>query len=404
MRAPNKDSRKYTRSLVYVFLMVLGMSTFSCKNYERAINSGDYDQIIFSSVEKLRKNKKKQKQIIALEEAYAKANKHSFSEIEKMLSAGSPAYYKSVYTLYQKIEDRQNAVEPLLPLYIKKESRNAVFERPNVHAEVSRFRTRAAEYLYANAQNLLETNNKMDARDAYRILNDLDNFYPNFRDTRNLMAQANFTGSNFILFEMKNRTNLPLPKNFESQIKKLNLTDLDQLWAEFHLSPQKNINYDYKVVMNINDFFVSPERLSDRVYPREKEIIDGWQYVLDKNGNVMKDSLGNDIKVDIIQRVRCEIIESAQSKEAGFHGTVDFENLRTNQIIANYPVNTRTDFQHLYGTVRGDMRALNKNDRVLCDALPLPFPTDQDMLIRAGLELKPAIERIIRRNDDLVLN
>ena len=43
---------------------------------------------------------------------------------------------------------------------------------------------------------------------------------------------------------------------------------------------------------------ISPEQINEKQIIREKVIKDGFDYVLDKRGNVAKDSLGNDIKVD----------------------------------------------------------------------------------------------------------
>ena len=51
-------------------------------------------------------------------------------------------------------------------------------------------------------------------------------------------------------------------------------------------------------------------------YKGEKNIKDGFTYVLDTNGNVMKDSLGNDIKVDKIVKISAKKIEFEQTKSA----------------------------------------------------------------------------------------
>ncbi len=391
------------RIAIYLILCLIGISSYSCKNAQRAINSGDYDYVIDRSVHKLRKNKNKSKTIVQLEEAYNKANQRSEYKIQQLKKEGNPDNYVRIYETYLEIADRQIAVRPLLPLYIKKEDRFADIETKDIRPEATAFKNKSAEYLYTKAQVLLDKGGKYDARHAYTLLKKLDSFYPRFRDTRKLLSQANSMGSNYVLFEMKNKTGVPMPPNFESELSKLGVRELDQLWAEFHTQKQPNIRYDYKIVMNVIDVALSPEVVTENIITREKEIVDGWQYVLDKRGNVMKDSLGNDIKVDIVRTVRCDISEFTQNKEANIKASIDFVDLNSNKILGVYPVSAGSGFNHQYGQPRGDLRALNKHDQRLCDTRPLPFPSDRDLLIQAGYELKPAVERLIARNDDLVL-
>jgi len=390
--------------ILFIFTAFILFSTSSCKMTQRAINEGNFEYAINRNVDKLRKNKKKQRPILELEDAYKKANLQDFSTISYLKSEGNPANYVRIYDLYDQLADRQRKVEPLLPLYIKKEARNANIELKDYTANIIQYKNKAAEYLYAKAQQLLKTGHKYDARQAYSLLEKLEDFYPNFRDIRSQLARANTIGSNRILFELDNKSGMLLPANFEEELHKISLNELDQLWADFHVKPIPGMQYDYKVKMNVNVVDVSPERITERIYTQEKRIEDGWEYVLNQKGNVAKDSLGNDIKRTVYANVFCDIIELNQTKEAHISGTVDFVDLKTNQIIGHYPVSVTNTFNNQHAQVRGDKRAMDKHAKRLLQNQPLPFPSDMAMLIDASRKLKPAIKDIIYDNEDLVLN
>jgi len=393
-----------TKTLILFLFSAFMIFGSSCKISQRAIHSGDYDYAINRSVDKLRKNKKKRKAILSLEEAFEKANAKDVQTISFLKSEGNPNNHVRIFDLYAQIADRQRKVSPLLPLYIKKESRNADIELRNYDAQVIEYKKKAAEYLYVKAQRLMETGRKHDARAAYALLEKLADFYPSFRDVRTQLAKANTLGSNRILFELKNKAGVPLPPNFQEELHKISLNELDQLWADFHVKAVPGVKYDYKVNMNINILDVSPERLTERILTQEKRIEDGWEYVLNQKGNVAKDTLGNDIKRPLYRTIYCDVIEVSQKKEAHISGTLDFVDLHTKQIIGNYPVSVTNDFYNQHAQVRGDERALDKHAKKMLQNRPLPFPSDMAMLIDASRKLKPIIKDIIYDNDDLVAN
>ena len=83
-----------------------------------------------------------------------------------------------------------------------------------------------------------------------------------------------------------------------------------------------------------------PEQLHTKHHVKEKRIKDGWEYVLDNNGNVKKDSLGNDIKVDKFITVKCNFYEHIQQKEVQITGNVSYFDLVSKQQLNSYPLSS----------------------------------------------------------------
>ena len=92
----------------------------------------------------------------------------------------------------------------------------------------------------------------------------------------------------------------------------LNL-ESNQSWSVYHNNYVENIDYDYEMVLTIRDIVVSPERIYEKELIREKRIKDGFEYKLDKNGNVARNAQGNDIKVDKFVTSRSVVTEFTQS-------------------------------------------------------------------------------------------
>jgi hypothetical protein len=140
---------------------------------------------------------------------------------------------------------------------------------------------------------------------------------------------------------------------------------------------------------------VSPERINERQLLRKRAVVDGWEYLLDENGNVAKDSLGNDIKVDRIITARARFFEVLQTKSAQVIADVVYTDLRQNQIVDSFTLNSGFVFENVFGRYRGDGRALNRNDRNLLRQRQVRFPTDEQMVYDSGEDLKQKLKQVI---------
>ena len=140
---------------------------------------------------------------------------------------------------------------------------------------------------------------------------------------------------------------------------------------------------------------ISPEKIYEKQLLREKQIVDGWEYQLDTNGNVMQDSLGNDIKVDKIVNVRARYFKFNQFKSTQVIADVIYTDLKLNQTLDAFAIDSEFIFDHHYATFRGDRRALHKEDRNLLNNKREHFPTDAQMVYDTGEDLKLQLKDIL---------
>ncbi|MEJ2114035.1 MAG: hypothetical protein P8X62_10235, partial [Flavobacteriaceae bacterium] len=172
---------------------------------------------------------------------------------------------------------------------------------------------------------------------------------------------------------------------------------LNKFWTAYHSNKDSNIKYDYTMQLQLKQINISPEQINEREFLRKREVVDGWEYQLDGNGNVAKDSLGNDIKIDKIVEVRARFFEVVQIKSSQIIADVVYADLRTNLLIKTFPIDSGFVFENVFGSYRGDKIALTREDLDLTRHYRVPFPTSEQMIYDTGEDLKLKLKNIINR-------
>lgn len=386
------------RNLLY-FVAALSFTLSSCNSSKQALKQGDFNNAVRYASKKLRKNPNKQKQILIIEEAFAKANQKDLDRITFLKKEGNPNNWDEIYSLYASVKRRQEMVKTLPELRIKKQAdRPAVFNLIDSDEELIQAKKQAAEYAYARAVKLLQTKERQNARNAYDELLKVQSYYKNYKDTDKLMNEAIWLGTTHALVTLQNNSFSVVPKEFFEEVKKLNLSEINRNWIEYDTNEDESIDYDYNVVINLKVIDVSPEQVKETQHTKTKEIVDGWEYVLDANGNVEKDSLGNDIKQDKVITISCIVMEFNMRKGAILTGSLDYYNTKTKQLMRSEPITSESYFEHRWATARGDKRALDKETKELLKAQAVPFPSDMDIIMRTGYVFRENAESLLLRN------
>ena len=386
----------------FTIITVLFLALSSCvgrKQIEKQLNTGNYDQAINNALKKLETNKntkRKQDYVFLLRDAYYKVVEDNHYRINQLKQDGNPEYYEDIYNLYTRLDSRQNSIKSVLPLQIN--GKTVKFKFNDYTSEIINYKSKVSEYKYSQARQLLSTSDKYNAREAYDLLEDIEYINPNFKNVRLLMDEAHSKGTDYVIVSIKNETNQIVPRRLENELLDFDTYGLnDNFWTLYHASPYQGVIYDYAMDLQLKRINISPEHIYEKEYVREAEIVDGWEYVLDENGNVTKDSSGNDIKQDKIVRVLARLSEVQQVKSTQVIGQVVFTDLKQNQILERFPIDSEFIFENFYGTVRGDRRALNDDDKRLLGNRAVPFPTNEQMVYDTNEDLKLKLKSIIKR-------
>ncbi|GAA4278496.1 hypothetical protein [Aquimarina mytili] len=385
--------------LLLSFILAVTFSCNSVKKTQKALNTGNYDQAINIALNKLKTNKdKKGKQpyILMLEEAFIKVVERDINTITYLEKEGNPANLERTYNTYLTLKDRQERIKPLLPLYMVEQGRNANFRLENYDQKIISTKDKLSKYLYETANaRLSSAKRKIDFREVYDDLMYLDKITPNYKNTRALIEEAHIKGTDFVRVTMKNRTDVIIPRRLETDLLNFGTYGLDDLWTVYHSKPQNTVQYDYAMEVTLREINISPERVKERQLEREKQVKDGWEYLLDENDEIVLDEEGNKIKVDRMVTVVCEYYEFTQFKAANVVGNVQYKNLRTKQLLESFPIASEYIFEHIYATYNGDKRALDDDLVRYLGLQAVQFPTNEQMVYDSGEDLKNKIKNII---------
>ena len=276
---------------------------------------------------------------------------------------------------------------------------NATFDIINYNDEIIASKNNYSEYLFTQATDYLENNNDIfGARKAYDYFSTVKQLLPNkYQNLDSLLEEAHYQGTDFVLVKIQNRTQQVIPRRLEQAILDFDTYDLDDLWTEYHNTTDSTTDYNFGIVLDIQEILISPERIIEKEFDRIVQVLDGWDYVLDSNGNVKKDSLGNDIKVDVLKELKAKVLVSNQSKSVAIGGVVQYRNLKQNKNISKFPIVSEFIFEHQFANFRGDKEALTIEDKNLIRIGYLDFPTNEQMIFDTSTDLKNKFARILQR-------
>lgn len=382
---------------IYAILIVF---ISSCTSSAKYMQKGQYDAAINKSVKKLIKKQNKTNELGVLKRAFELANQKNMDNIQSLQYSGQPDIWESIFLNYDLMRNRQEIVERL--------PKSTLAQLGIEHIDYNQLRAdakrKAGEFLYNHAQSLLKNNNRQDARKAFDELVRLQKFYPNYPNIRGLMDDAILIGTNNVLFKIQNQTRSVMPEDFESELLKITLKKLNQQWLNFDTRESEALYYDYTIYLNLKTIDVSPESVKESNYEENTNIRDGDQYVLDANGNVKKDSLGNDIKVPKYINVKAQIVETKLEKSAIVQGTIDFYSNRDGQLIKTFPITAQKTFLYSFAKAYGDMRAVKAETKKKIGLNPIPFPSNLQMIYDTNEDLKNVTMSIVQQNRSLLVN
>ena len=388
--------------LLYVIIIAL---IPSCTSVEKLVDNGNYDEAIEIARRKLSgKNKPNPKYVFAVRDALEAANERDLRTADRFKSQGSSTDWERVFRIYSDIDRRQEKVRPLLPL-VDKHGINADVKFVRVSPMLAEARNQAAAQTYTEGNRLLaqgRAGNKEAARAAYRSFDATKQYLSNYRDVHQLQNEAEQLGVVYVKVEMENATRAYLPAGFERDLLAVNLNGMDSQWRRFHLRPESGLNYDYTAKIVIADVAVSPERITERAYLDQKQIVDGEEYVLDANGNVMKDTLGNDITRPRKVTISAEVYEVFQSKSAIVTGELILLDVRNNRPVDRKSITTESVFENYASTFNGDRRALSSVTRRRIGNRPTDFPPSEVLILQAAGQLKPILQQKLAASARLI--
>lgn len=374
----------------------------SCGSTTKKLQQGNYDAVINKTVKKLIK-KPNAEAAAEMDRAFHLANERDLERIRYLIAENNPNNYDEVFNRYNMLKERQRKVRTVTPLEI--EGKTYSYDYVDYNQEMIAAKTKAANYFYDNGKGLLENAlEKMDYRDAYYQLKKASEYSGGqFPDIDKMIYDAHMKGVSRVIVEVDNKNAIKLPPMVEEDLISFDTRGLDNEWVEYHFKHvDAEVVYDYEILVKLLSIMVSPDEVKDVDEIFTKKISDGYDYVLDVNGNVMKDTAGNDIKLQKFREITCTLIETQQFKSVEIKGEVEITSMNPRRLIQQEPFGASNAFEHSSARGIGDLGALNEEALAKTKQTKIPFPSDVEMVMLCTETIKPAIRNAIFSNQQFI--
>jgi hypothetical protein len=378
-------------------LFVAAMLMSGCGSSKKQLEVGNYDAAITKAVTELRKKPGSEKDIETLERAMNIALEQDNERIRYLKMEGRTNAWDEIYMIYRKMSDRQAAVRTVTP--IRYQGRTIEWPYVDYMQEMVIAKKNAADFYYAHGQELMKNNTKESYRQAFAEFARAREYVGDYPDIDQMMQESHYLGISRAYVTVKNYSVVKFPEEFEKDLLALDLPRLNSEWVEYYTTmPDNDTQIDYLININLRTVAVSPDRQFQRDTLVKARVEDGFDYVKDAKGNVMKDSLGNDIKVKKFKDLQCALIQTFQVKECVIQGDVEMIALYPERTIKKEPIGARSDFEHVSARAIGDVGALSAEQKKMLQSQTVEFPMDVEMVIMCTENLKNAIRGFMEAN------
>ena len=384
-------------SVIFILTIVLAGCGSSKKQFEK----GNYDEAIGKAVKQLLKDPVDAQEIAILDRSYKIANDQDNERLRFLRLEAKPSGWEEIYQIDKRLSDRQSLVRSVTPINLN--GKTIEYEYVDYMPEMVAAKRKSADFYYEHGNELMKNNLKDSYRQAYYEFLRAKEYASDYEGIGNKIQNAKYLGMSRVLISLRNTSYLKFPPDFEQNLLAVDLSHLNSEWVEYYIQdPGGDVPFDYFVNVTIRNISVSPDQRIQRDSVFRKTVEDGFKYQLDKRGNVMKDSLGNDIKIKKYKTLQCALIETYQSKECHIDGDFEAIQLNPEKVLRKEPLGARSKFENISARAVGDIQALNQRQLEKTKTQPAPFPGDIEMAMRCSESLKHSISTAVQNTRSFI--
>lgn len=387
-------------------LIALTLLFMGCGSPQKYYQRGQYGRAVDKALERVRKGKADDRDIHALANAFNQLNGRDIDRVEGLLRDRNPDRWDGIIEAAERIRDRQELVRPYTPIRMPRTGQQVNLVTYDVSELLPKARQEAAEWNYREGMVAMENARKGDkraAREAWTRFTRVSTYMSGYPNIRELIAEAEYLGYTQLQVIVENRTPTLMPGSFRNLLEETFRREVGQDWLNVILDERECRECDYSARIIIHSVTVSPDGIQESRKVEKAVVDDGFTYVLDGRGNVMKDTSGNDIKVPKTKEVIAEIFETNQFKAGRIEGSLEITRLATREVVRRIPLAGETQFRTTSLWFQGDERALTEKTRKALKGHPVPYPTADQILSDAADLFRGEVGRAIRQEKRVFL-
>jgi hypothetical protein len=335
---------------IHIFFIYL-LFGVACTTYQAVpIQKNDFDAGVRSSIVKLDMGFRNDRLLQGYQQNVLAARQFDAAYADSLQSINRPDLWLQVNAVHRRMIEREQLIEPYRSLKSRRGKFIYIDSLHNLDATEMESRTRAAEFLYDTAQQLLDASyrdNHLLARSAHHYFDwILKDYLVNWRDTEALREKARQQGITYFSVRFADaRYNAPF---------KLQHVLPNNEWHHFDYPPNNDLVAHYDVDLGISSLWVHPTYQHESVRSLCAQIKVGEK--------IEKDSAGNVISCTPIYETRtAEVREITVEKHATGSLSITIYNNTNNTEVLHQVVTGDHHFHDSVVMTSGDAEVLREH-------------------------------------------
>ncbi len=350
-------------------LLALGV-LLGCSSGKQAYERGDYYGAVMQAIGRLRQNPDHAKSKETLRNSYPMAVEWLETDAKNQIASNSNTKWKNALESYQKINNLYEAI---------RQAPGALRVIPNpksYYDQLGPIKEKAADELYTEGINSLMKGTRADAKKAYFLFSETNQYVPNYKDVVEYLEKAKFEATVFVVVDqvaVPNRYNLS-GGFFQDKVEEYlhrNYTERDFV-RFFTPIGAKNMNLprtDQILRLHFDDFSVGNTTLNERVETVTKDSV--------KVGEAKVDGK----TVPVYNTVSAKV--TTIRKEVLSEGVLSMivVDAKTGGVLSHRKFPGRYVWNATWGKFNGDERALTQQQVDLCKRKEAYPPDAQNLFL-----------------------
>lgn len=354
---------------IFALLCLSILLSSSCKSGKKAFKQGNYEEAVFSSLERLRKSPNNNRAKEALQEAYPSLTNFYKSRIASLKTNSDPMRWEEILAMYTTLQDIYLDVQ-------RTPGARGVINAPAYGADQEMAKKEVITSRFKLGQNELAKGYRENAKLAYDHFNRVYELDPQRGDAEELMYEAQELATLYVEVKpipMHSRTFKLSNQFFESQIMEFLKNENNNPFIQFISSREKrNVKKQSQHMLEFvfDDFIVGQGYEKETVFNRRKDSV-----------QVGKATIG-DSTIYTYATVKAEVHQFRRTIRSSGVLNLNIRDADNATIIAQRKFPGTYEYTDLWGFYNGDERALKSDDKKLIKRKSrLPDPPPQDLFI-----------------------
>lgn len=352
-----------------IFIILFGLSLTNCSSGKKALEKGDYYSAVYQAVKRLRNNPDHKKSRSTLKDGYPLALEYYQNMITRQQNSTQKFKTASVVSYMQTINNMHDLIKRC-PVCMKIVPDPFLYE-----AELNRAKELAAEEYYVEAEKMMQSGIRDDAKFAYTYYSKAEYYVPGYKDCKTKKIDAEWIATLKVVYEGRGTgrrlekvdTDFFLDNIQAFLIDHFNSKQFLKLFLPVQIR-QEGIQPDHRVQVTFSYFMLEP-------------------IVLDRNTVTVRSSDSvlittktiNGQKVDIYDYVNAQLTTNSKTIIAKAQAELKILDGTNRQVLLHEKFPVEYTWVNEWGNYHGDKRALNANQLQLTENEELQKPKGQEL-------------------------